>query len=85
LRFPDTSQILLDGIAMAGQTGAVRARPGRQTLSAPRVVGEWLDARRRMTVAWRPSRRYHDPRRIERRRDVRRRVGQFYLYPDDRP
>jgi hypothetical protein len=95
LRFSDTSQILLDGIAMAGQTGAVRARPGRQTLTAPRVIGGRLDPRQRATAAWRPPRRYRDPRWIERRRDVRqrderrrdggRRVGQFYLYPDDRP
>ena len=93
LRFPDTSQILLDGIAMAGQTDAFRARPGRQTLSAPRVIGERLDPRQRAATEWRPPARHHDPRRIERRRDVHhdarqigpRRVGQFYLYPDDRP
>jgi hypothetical protein len=95
LCFPDTSQILLDGIAMAGETGAVRARPGRQTFSAPRVIGEWLDARRSAATAWRPPARHHDSRRIERRCDERRcderrcdggrRVGQFYLYPHDRP
>ena len=89
LPLADSTQVLANGVAIAGQAGTFRARPDRQTLFAPRVILLTRCRRRRRAAtprrpatprAPRPPRRDHDPRRIRHGR-----VRQLYLDPDDRP
>ena len=58
LPFPDSPQIFLHRAAATRKPGPIRTRPERQTLSAPRVVGEWLRRRREAARSKQRRRRF---------------------------